>query len=565
MPERQPIPEGTLEVIEPDRTRRSVPVAQSPFLIGRGAEAGNHLQLADMRISRNCAAVVYTDGEYHLEDRGHRHGIFVNGERIKAGPLRDSDTITFGLPDSYQLIFHCSQRRESLTQLLSQLEQAGALEEGARAFRHLSLLLEATTLLQSHLPLEEVLGTMVDRAITLTDADRGLLLEADPNGELRPLLARERDGRSIPAASLAPSKTVITHMLERRRSVVEQDVRQAADLRDARSIVGQQLQSVVAIPLLAHRQLRTSDVTFVAGPTELLGALYLDSRRPTAFTSLERQILDTIALEASSVLDKARLAEKEMERRRFEQELSTARHIQQALLPKSFPNLPHLQVTGVNRSCLAVGGDYFDLIELSTDRTAFVIADVCGKGLGAALVTAMLQGTFSAMSLGNEPASVCAHVNRYICSRSEVQRYATLFFGIIDTAGHLEFINAGHMPPLLVRGASVESAFAAKSIPVGLFPQTEFKTDMFTLDPGDTLVLFTDGINEAMNPRHEEFGVERLKKVVGACAGLQLKGIQSRILAAVEEFTRGAPQADDVTLLLLRYQGTQSLRDTETH
>jgi len=563
----QPVLDAAFDVVEPDRTRRSVPVTHLPFLIGRGAEVGNDLQLSDMRISRNCAALVYTDGVFYLEDRGPRHGIFVNGEKVaKAQPLRSGDIITFGLADSYELIFHCGQPKESLTQLLSQLNQAGALEGGARDLRHLSLLLEATTLIESHLPLEEVLGAMVDRAIRLTDADRALLLEADPQGELRPWLARQRDGSSIPAASLTPSKTVIAHMREQHRSVVEQDVSQAAaDLRDARSIVGQQLRSVIAIPLFSHRQLRASEATFMGGTIELLGALYLDSRRPTAFSRLDRQILDTIALEASNVLDNARLAEKEMQRRRLEQELATARSIQQALLPKSFPSLPHLQVTGLNRSCLAVGGDYYDLMELGGNRTAFLIADVCGKGLGAALVTAMLQGTFSAMALGHEPAKVCAHVNGFICSHSEMERYATLFFGVIDTAGNLEFINAGHLPPLLVRGARVESVFAAKSIPVGLFAQAEFETDKFTLQPGDTLVLFTDGISEAMNPRQELFGRERLKKVVESCAACSLEEMQARILAGADEFARGAAQADDITLLLLRYCGAANPRPAATN
>src|SRR5712692_692252 len=141
----QPVLDAAFDVVEPDRTRRSVPVTHLPFLIGRGAEVGNDLQLSDMRISRNCAALVYTDGVFYLEDRGPRHGIFVNGEKVaKAQPLRSGDIITFGLADSYELIFHCGQPKESLTQLLSQLNQAGALEGGARDLRHLSLLLEAT-------------------------------------------------------------------------------------------------------------------------------------------------------------------------------------------------------------------------------------------------------------------------------------------------------------------------------------------------------------------------------------------------------------------------------------
>ncbi len=557
MLEGPPIPEAVLEVIEPDGSRRAVRVAESPFFLGRGAEAGNHLQLSDKRISRRCAALLYKDGVFLLEDSGQRHGIFVNGEKItEPRLLQDADTITFGIADSYQLVFHAGQPQESLLQLLSRLEQASALEPGARDLRQLSLLLEAAALLQSHLPLEEFLGAMVERAIAIVDADRGLLLESDAKGELVPLLARQRGGQRLATEGFAPSQTVITHALEQQHSVVEEDVAQAAAaLRDAVSIVHQQLRSVIAIPLLSLAHLRATDATFVSAPGHVLGALYLDSRRPAAFSRLERQILDALAMEVAGVLDNARLMRKERERRRIEQELTIANHIQQALLPKGFGDFPHFQVTGINYPCLSVGGDYFDLMELTSERSAFVIADVSGKGLGAALVTAMLQGTFSAMTLGQEPGSVFAHVNRFMCAHSDVERYATLFFGILDKAGGLEYINAGHLPPLLVRDGRAEFVFPSESLPLGLFPTAEFKKSSCTLQPGDTLVLYTDGINEAMNPRDELFGMERLQEAVAHHARASVEHVQAGILAAVKDFTRGAYQADDVTLLILRYHG----------
>ena len=134
-----------------------------------------------------------------------------------------------------------------------------------------------------------------------------------------------------------------------------------------------------------------------------LGAVYLDSRRAAAFSKLERQILDALAVEAASILDNARLVEYERQRQRLEQELSIARDIQQALLPRGFHDYPHLTVSGVNLPCLSVGGDYFDVFPMSDDRTAFLIADVSGKGLGAALLTTMLQGALSGMTMGADP------------------------------------------------------------------------------------------------------------------------------------------------------------------
>ncbi len=548
--------EAVLEVLAPDGSRRKVPVTQCPFLIGRGAEGDNQLQLPDSRISRCCAALVYADGVYHLEDRGQRYGVFVNGKKIDVQALRDADTITFGVPDSFQLIFRTGLSEKPFAEILSQLEQTSAMESGARSLRQLNLLLEATALLQSHLPLEDILAAMVDRAIGLAEADRGLLLEADPKGGLRPLLARERGARSLPAESLAPSQTAIAQAIKERRSVVEEDVAQAAvALRDARSVLGQQLRSVIAIPLHSVAHLRSGGPTASSMLGELLGVLYLDSRRPATFSGMERRLLDCLALEAAAALDNARLVRHEQEQRRLEQELEIGRRVQQALLPKGFRHFPHFQVTGINQPCLAVGGDYFDLMELSPDRIAFVIADVSGKGLGAALVTALLQGTFSAMTLGRDLPSVFAHVNRFICAHSELERYATLFFGMLDTAGRLEFINAGHPSPLLVRAGCVTSSFPAGCLPLGLFPHATFEVSSCILEPGDTLILFTDGITEAANQHDEQFRIERLRKVVERHSNAAIDELPTAILAGVEEFTCCADQDDDLTLLIIQYQG----------
>jgi phosphoserine phosphatase RsbU/P len=553
------LPEAFLEVVDPRGDHREVRVNQSPFLIGRGAEGGNHLQLDDKRISRSCAALVYAGGVYHLEDRGQRLGIFANQEKISTHTLRDGDTISFGATETIQLIFHSGRAEKALPLILSRLEHAATLKAGSRDLRQLSLLLEATSLLQSQMPLEEILAAMVDRAITITDADRGLLLEGDTLSQLRPVFARQRGALPLKTTSVEPSQTAIAHAIARRTSVVEGDVALAEEaIRNAVSVVGQQLQAVIAIPLLSRARLDFVVPATRPASGELLGVLYLDSRRPTAFSGLERQILDALAHEAASILDNTRLVKKDRERQRLEREIAIARDIQQALLPKTFGRLPHVQVTAVNQPCLEVGGDYFDLIELEGQRTAFMIADVAGKGLGAALVTALLQGTFSALTLGQEPGRVITHINYFLCSRPDVGRPATLFFGILDVDGKLEYANAGHPLPLLVRGNRVQGVFPAESCPLGMFEEEKFKTSFSTLEPGDTLVLFTDGITDAVSPELVRFGNERLEHVVKQNTGATLEDLQAAILAAVGDFTRGAPQADDITLLLLRFLGAAS-------
>jgi sigma-B regulation protein RsbU (phosphoserine phosphatase) len=259
-------------------------------------------------------------------------------------------------------------------------------------------------------------------------------------------------------------------------------------------------------------------------------------------------------VEAASILDNARLVERERERQRLEQELSIARHIQQALLPQGLCGFPHLAVTGVHYPCHAVGGDYFDVFPVSEDRTAFLIADVSGKGLGAALLTTMLQGVLSGMTLGADPVRVFNHLNRFLCEHAEVGRYATMFFGLIDRDGTLEYIPAGHPSPILLRRGEVTELYTEGSFPVGLLPDAEFTAARLKLEPEDTLILFSDGITEAENPERDLFGTPRLLEVLAGRRRASVESLQKNIFDEIGSFCSGAGQADDMTLLLVRYR-----------
>jgi phosphoserine phosphatase RsbU/P len=567
MPDTVPnLAETVLEVVSPDGARRYVRVTQMPFLIGRGAETGNHLQLADRRISRNCAAIVTEAGKYYIEDRGQRRGLFVNREKTESRELQDGDSISFGLDDSYEIIYRSAANAstDSLPHLLTRIEHITSSEPSGGGLRKLNLLLEATTLLHSQLPLDSVLGTMLDHAVSVTDADRGLLLEVDGAGTLKVRLARRAGGVRLPPESLTPSQTAIQLALRKQSAVITEDLAQAdMDLQAAQSIVAQRLRAVVVIPLFAMSRANTDQSMINIKRGDFLGVIYLDSRRPAAFSKLDRQILDALAADAASILDNARLVERERERQRLEQEIGIARDIQQALLPKNFRDYPHLAVSGINFPCLAVGGDYFDVFPMGDGRTAFLIADVSGKGLGAALCTNLLQGALSGMTLGTDPARVFVHVNRFLCDHSEIGRYATMFFGIVDEQGNLEYINAGHPSPFLIRKGVAEDVFTEGSYPVGLVPEAEYTAVRLKLEPGDTLVLFSDGVTEAMDPAEQLFGVPRLRDVLNGHMQTSLEDLQQLVLQSVENFARGASQADDLTLLLVRYRATGATSDTD--
>jgi phosphoserine phosphatase RsbU/P len=554
--------EAVLEVVAPDGSRNIVRITDSPFMIGRGGETGNHLNLNDRRISRVGVAIVRKGTQYWLEDRGQRWGMFVNGEKVQSRLLEEGSRIAFGLTDSYEIIFHTGEGDTSIQDIFSRIEgmSKGKTESESLpgGLRKLNLLLEATMLLQAQLPLESVLGTMLDHAVSVTDADRGVLLEQDSSGGFRVRVGRGKGGVRMPPESFAPSQTAVRQALDRHSSVITEDLaRGDLQLQAAQSVVAQRLRAVVAMPLYATPLAARSMETRIDDQRgELLGLIYLDSRRPAAFSRLDRQILDALAMEAGGILDNARLVERERHRQRMDQELNIARNVQQALLPRGFRDFPHALATGINLPSLSVGGDYFDIFSMSDARTGFLIADVSGKGLGAALLSTMLQGALSAMTIGVDPGRLMEHLNCYLCEHSDVERYATMFFGVLDSSGQLDFINAGHPPPMILRHGEIIEPFLENSFPVGLIPDAEYSVSSVALKPDDTLVLFSDGVTEAMDPDQEMFGRVGLLQTLKGQQDPPLDQLQKTVLDSVETFTRGASQADDLTLLLVRYRAT---------
>jgi len=556
MPETSSNGEVGVEVVAPGGSRRFVRIDETPFLIGRSGETARHLQLKDPRISRQCAAIVTDGHHYFLEDRGQRHGIFVNREKITRRKLDDGDVISFGVDNFYELVFQSSFHDTAIPELLSRIENISSSTDAPQAGLHkLNILLEATTLLHSRLPLEAVLATMLDHAIAVTDADRGYLLEPQAAGPLRVSLARGRAGTRLSSAEAAPSQTALQQAVQQHENIITEDLAQGGgSLQAAESIIAQRLRVVVVIPLYTVPRASTHDSAVHHKRGEFLGVVYLDSRRPAAFSKLDRRILDALAVEAAAVLDNARLVERERQRERMEQQLAIARDIQRALLPRGFRDFPHAAITGVNLPCLTVGGDYFDIFPLGDGRTAFIIADVSGKGLGAALLTTMLQGALSGIRIGIEPTQVFSNINHFLCEHEEVARYATMFLGILDREGHFDFINAGHPSPFLLRRGSIDEPFSDGSFPVGLMPDAEYSASRVKLQPSDTLVLFSDGVTEAMDPDLNLYGGPRLREVLSDLHEAALDHVQNTVLASIEAFTRGAEQADDITLLLVRYR-----------
>jgi phosphoserine phosphatase RsbU/P len=544
-----------LVVIDPNGSRRDVAITIFPFRIGR--QAGNELTLRDSRVSRQQAQITEVSGNMVLEDMGSSHGTFVNGEKILRHELKASDQIDFGVPDSYRVVY--VGEGATIDELVERIEAPAPTEAGARELHHLSVLLDVARSLSSGLSLEDILASVVDAAIAITRTERGVLLLANPAGQMETAVARNGQRGTLRPEDMQVSQGVLRRVQASRRELVVGDAMDADGGRagHGESITRLDLHTVVAIPIDKKPVIEAVDVTVAARQSDLLGILYLDSRAPSStFSALDREVVRSLAHEAATLIDNARLFAAARVKARLDHDIEIASKIQQGLLPKELPNLPDVAVSGSTLACYSVGGDCFDVIELDGGRHGFFVGDISGKGIPAALLATLLQGIFFTTASMDIPlTSVFSRVNRYLAERAGGDRYATVFYGVLDKSGAFEYVNAGHVPPLIKRKSGAIERLDLASFPVGMFPDAEYESAAVRLEKGDFLVIYTDGVSEAVNVKTEMFEEERLQHLLESFQGQTVEQLAETIREGVKTFTQGAPQSDDITILVVQYKG----------
>jgi sigma-B regulation protein RsbU (phosphoserine phosphatase) len=545
-------------VIEPSGVHREVPLSASPFRIGR--QAGNELTVRDSRISRQQAQIISVNGSWVLEDMGSRHGTFVNGEKVLRHELRPSDKIDFGMADSYRLVF--IGEGATIEELVERVEAPAPTQPGTRELYHLGVLLEVARTMGTGLSLEDVLTAVVDAAIQVTRTERGVLLLANtPGAELQMVVARDAKRGTLRPDQLQVSQSVVKRVANSRRELIVSDTGEdTGGMTAGESVARLELHTIVAIPVDKLPVIETLDATISTRQGELLGVLYLDSHVPSsAFTDLDREVLRTLAREAATVIENARLFAASRAKARLDHEIEIASQIQHTLLPKAMPNTPELAVAGSTLSCHSVGGDCFDVIPLGGGRHGFFVGDVSGKGISAALLATLLQGVFfTTAAMDISLPGVFSRVNLYLCERSGEDRYATVFYGILDKMGRFEYVNAGHVPPLLLRKSGALEGLGSANFPVGMFAEAEYQSARIQLEPGDFLVIYTDGVSEAQNPQNEMFEEARLRRILESFTGETVEQLGDAIREGMRAFTEGAAQSDDITILVVQHKGQSS-------
>ncbi|MGD0015364.1 MAG: SpoIIE family protein phosphatase [Bryobacteraceae bacterium] len=538
---------AALVVRNPSGARSRVPIARFPFRIGRHGD--NDLVLRDGRASRHHCEITAENGEYYIADLKSSYGVSVNGRRVSRHKLSHADRIEFGFPDSYQLTF---ELEAALPASLADTPSAGA---GGASLAKLRATLEVTRALQTALSTDDVLAAVVEAALTITGCERGfLLLRHGDDLEIR--IGRSRSG-PLAKSDLGVPTRLLFRALNQRKEFLSMNF-DPADTPGAaeRSICDLGLRSVVCVPLVRVRTGSVAETTAMSPAEDTVGLLYMDSRLENAdLSGGSRELLTTLALEASTVLENARLLEEQWARQRMEQELRIARQIQESLMPRALPTSGWFRAAASSIPSLQVGGDYVDVREISPDCWAGIVADVSGKGVGAALLASLLQGIFLAAPLTRlSMDEMMQRINRFLSERTGGEQYATVFYCTFERSGSLRWVNAGHPPPILVRREGGLRVLEATGTPVGLLAEAAYATEATRLEPGDALVIYSDGLSESQNAAREFFGTERLRKTVAASAGQGCRLLHAAVRRAAEEFTAGAVQQDDAALVVLEYR-----------
>jgi sigma-B regulation protein RsbU (phosphoserine phosphatase) len=322
------------------------------------------------------------------------------------------------------------------------------------------------------------------------------------------------------------------------------------------------IRSLDAEELQTLDHMRSQLLLPLAGQEQLAGILSLGPKLSEApYSEVDIRLLQAVASQMGLALENSRLvaslAAAAAERERANTELEIAREVQERLFPQKFPAIPGLDCAGYCRPARGVGGDYYDFLQLADGRLGVAIGDVSGKGIAAALLMASLQASLRGQALAeiHDLSALMHNVNKLVYEASTSSRYATFFYGEYDSATRrLDFVNAGHNPPVILRGDGVVRLEAGGPV-VGLLPQACYRQDCFVFEPGDIFVAFTDGISEALNEREEEWEEDRFIAASERCRRLDARHMIEAIFAAADAFTGAAKQYDDMTLLIVKVAG----------
>jgi serine phosphatase RsbU (regulator of sigma subunit) len=528
-------------------------LAEGRHVLGRAVECD--IVLPESSVSRRHAELEYAGGRARVRDLGSHNGTLVNGVAAEGWrDVRPGDQVALGRAvfslgghlDSQALMTIVGDHQSKGVAITWQ-EATGRESRSGQFTRRagkraelFSVLAEAGSLLVTPGSPEQLFEPILDLVDAAVTPERALIaLLEDGSGEPHVRASRVRGGGNAP--NLMLSRTVINRVLGERVSFLIEDAQHDLAFQSQMSIVSQGVRTAMAAPLFDNEN--------------VIGLLYADSADShDRYTTDELKAFTLLANCVAVALTHARYHEMEAEKMRLEGELGAARRIMSALLPQEAPRIAGWELVPHLVSCTEVGGDLYDVLTLPDGRVLVVVGDVAGKGLGAALLVSSLLPLLRGLAGSCEDlALLVARLDAVLYPVTEPVRYATLFVGLLDPGtGRLEYVNAGHNPPCVVRTDGSVESLAPTGMPVALVGEGTWSTRVIDLAPGDLLALFTDGIPEAWDASEEEYGDERLLSLLCSLRGKGAAAVRDAVLADLGAFVGEAHASDDVTLVLVR-------------
>ena len=524
-------------------------------LIGRHPECG--VQLESNAVSRRHARVFVEGGGYAIEDLGSGNGTFVNGQKIE-GPtqLKPQDRIKLGPvlmrfeesggggpaieQDIGSTMVGVSMDDEDATIMASVDIGGGFGALGVKPEEKLKGVLEISRALAGSVDVEAMLPKVLDTLFGIfNQADRGcILLKESESGELVPRAMKHR--RESEDATVTLSRTIVSKVIENKAGLLSADASSDTQFSASESISNLSIRSMMCVPMLG-----------IDG--EVAGVINLDTQNPVnQFNNDDLELLQAVAGQAALSYESARLASAFMAKQKQDSELDIARGVQVALLPEELPKVDGYSFYASYDAAQAVGGDYYDAMVLSDGKICLAFGDVAGKGVPGALImsriSSCVQNTMSFMPSIEEAV---AAINNHMCANAVEGRFVTFVLVIIDpVAHHLTLVNAGHMSPMILKTDGLIEEFDEESVglPIGVMEDYPFEVVERPIGAGEIIVIFTDGVDEAMNPAGDLYTLERMRNFLQA-GSRQADELGRSLLADVRTFADGRDQNDDITIM----------------
>ena len=422
-------------------------------------------------------------------------------------------------------------------QIALAIANAKLIRRAKRKSAEAESLYEVGKLMSGTLQLEELLNLIVDQVSNLVNVDVATIYIVNPkDGSIEDIVSK---GVPDDLKSKLPTKIglgICGLVAKTGETMVVNDVSKSAQYIQ----ICPELKSEIALPLKSR--------------DEVIGVFNLESSKLNAYSSNDKELLETFASQAAVSIERAKLYEQAMEQKALEDELAIARRIQSTFLPKKNPRVPGFDIAGVNISSEAVGGDYYDFINIVDNQIGIAIGDVSGKGIGAALIMAAFRASLKAEIRNNYAIrTIFNKVNSLLFESIERENYVTAVYGVLDTKNSVfTFSNAGHNPPLLFKKGGDILELTEGGLALGMFPDSTYEERPVYLNHGDMLLFYTDGITEAQDTEAQEYGVARLKKQIEKSSELSAREIIDGVIEAVLKYKGRDSALDDLTMIMVK-------------